>query len=192
MKIICTIEVDLDLLEQNPDSYELWDNIRTEVVNQIQGDISEATWWSLCGHPGIYHEYLQSETWKKKRRCVLEREKGKCYICGASEHLQVHHNNYDRVFKEMDCDLDCLCRSCHEKIHEIENQCNNTTTESEVTALFLNTFDVRHVIRGHIPHIAGMIRSTCKHIDWNSTNIAKALSDGIKRVLQKAQRIKLK
>ena len=60
-----------------------------------------------------YHSYLQSSTWKARRKAKLQQAKYKCKRCGERIGLQVHHLNYDRLGDERTDDLIVLCRACH-------------------------------------------------------------------------------
>lgn len=63
--------------------------------------------------------YLLSGHWQETREKRLEIDEHKCFICGAEKGLDVHHLNYDRLWKEdVRRDLVTLCRKCHHKIHE--------------------------------------------------------------------------
>ena len=65
---------------------------------------------------------LGAAKWQVARKVAIERDGGKCRICGA-EAKHVHHA-YHRTEAEMnDHSLDnliCLCGSCHTKIHDIK------------------------------------------------------------------------
>ena len=62
-----------------------------------------------------YPKYLQSETWKKKREKVFQRDGHLC-ICGETA-TEVHHKRYDNVGKEPLSDLVSLCKECHSDLH---------------------------------------------------------------------------
>lgn len=64
-----------------------------------------------------YQAYLQSDEWKAKREWALERGGRKCQICASEDHLDVHHNTYERRGHEWPADLVVLCRECHELFH---------------------------------------------------------------------------
>lgn len=70
----------------------------------------------------LYGMFLDSDWW---RRLSLRKrsEAGKCERCREVENLQSHHkfyraNWFDTVIE----DLECLCRSCHEKEHKISGE----------------------------------------------------------------------
>lgn len=68
-----------------------------------------------------YAELLKSEEWKNKRQIIMKRDNFTC-VCGSKRHLQVHHKRYIKGKMPWDIDnkyLITLCRSCHEKEHNI-------------------------------------------------------------------------
>jgi len=55
--------------------------------------------------------------WHKK---VLERDNYTCQICGAKEHLEVHHINHASYFPDQRFDVNngvTLCKGCHTNFH---------------------------------------------------------------------------
>lgn len=69
-----------------------------------------------------YDEYLQSDTWKQKRKERLEYDDNKCTCCNSDENLQVHHITYERgLGNEEKEDLITLCKECHMKLHELHD-----------------------------------------------------------------------
>ena len=68
--------------------------------------------------PADYAAYLLSPEWQEKRRAVLWHAGNRCQLCNAADTpLNIHHNNYDRVGRELPNDLIALCRPCHAKHH---------------------------------------------------------------------------
>lgn len=66
-----------------------------------------------------YQQYLNSNTWKKKRKRKLHQVGYKCEICSGTDNLQVHHLTYERIFQEPLSDLQVLCGdNCHPTEHE--------------------------------------------------------------------------
>lgn len=65
----------------------------------------------------IYHKYLKSTKWLKKRNRALKRAGYKCQVCGYKKNLQVHHNTYEHIFHEHKQDLVVLCWKCHTTFH---------------------------------------------------------------------------
>jgi 5-methylcytosine-specific restriction endonuclease McrA len=65
-------------------------------------------------------KYMEQEEWQVRRVQALTRAGYKCQTCGNRDTtLDVHHNNYERYGNERPQDLVVLCRSCHQKIHEV-------------------------------------------------------------------------
>lgn len=66
-----------------------------------------------------YLDYLNSAEWKEiKRKTLLREHYKKCWICGCSKKLEIHHRSYKWIGTK-DCmrGLVAVCRNCHEKIH---------------------------------------------------------------------------
>ena len=78
--------------------------------------------WSIfktINHIGIdYENYLQTIQWKRIRNRKLD-EYPYCQVCGATEHLEVHHCTYAHVGNEEGHmkDLTVLCHNCHTLFH---------------------------------------------------------------------------
>lgn len=80
---------------------------------------SNRKWWAAYG------AYLESATWKTKRRRVLDRAKGTCEGCGEHRATQVHHMRYPACYpgsaewisQEKLFDLKAICKNCHSDIH---------------------------------------------------------------------------
>ena len=62
-----------------------------------------------------YHQYIQSDEWKEKRRQVFERDGYLC-ICGRKSTV-IHHKHYKNIGKEPLSDLISLCEECHFDLH---------------------------------------------------------------------------
>jgi 5-methylcytosine-specific restriction endonuclease McrA len=67
-----------------------------------------------------YYKYLLSDEWQQIRNELFESRGRNCEICHSTKFLQIHHKTYKRVFREDPADLIIVCRTCHEKIHEID------------------------------------------------------------------------
>ena len=70
-----------------------------------------------------YQKYLQSSHWQKRRKCAIEDTGHMCEKCDMprwlaqiayQQDLNVHHLNYANLGHEEDCDLEVLCRRCHD------------------------------------------------------------------------------
>lgn len=63
-----------------------------------------------------YRDDLLDERWHRRRREIIERGGSRCYNCGSSERLEVHHEAYvpgRRAWEYEDGLLVCLCDACH-------------------------------------------------------------------------------
>lgn len=82
----------------------------------------------LYNRKEFYHEhYLKSDYWKNKREEIKEKYGYKCALCKSEENLNVHHLSYvnvDNLTEEWDHNLVCLCKSCHENIHDWKERLN--------------------------------------------------------------------
>lgn len=72
--------------------------------------------------PESYLEMLRDPRWQKARLDTMQRAGFACERCGDKETtLNVHHKNYKRDHAPWEYELSnfvCLCRPCHEEIHE--------------------------------------------------------------------------
>jgi hypothetical protein len=66
----------------------------------------------------FYNEYIKSPAWAAKRRQVLIRDNYRCFDCGTSTRLQVHHITYKHLGNEPLEDLITLCTDCHTQRHD--------------------------------------------------------------------------
>lgn len=65
-------------------------------------------------------DYMNSALWQQKRIEVLNRENKTCQLCSSKQRLEIHHlNGYSLIPNEPISHLACLCRSCHQKQHEL-------------------------------------------------------------------------
>lgn len=72
-------------------------------------------------HKERYNNYLKSTLWRNFRNKIKRKRGNKCEICGISGNetqLHGHHLNYDRLFNELETDIQILCETCHDKQHE--------------------------------------------------------------------------
>lgn len=66
-----------------------------------------------------YYEYLQSESWQRKRLIVLERDEYLCQGCRQARATQVHHLTYAHLFDELLFELTSVCDPCRRKCHAL-------------------------------------------------------------------------
>ena len=69
----------------------------------------------------LYFTYInESPHWLLKRETRFNIDKGICQSCGKTIYLNsfhCHHKNYNSLFNEDMEDLESLCYSCHQEIH---------------------------------------------------------------------------
>jgi hypothetical protein len=65
-----------------------------------------------------HDEYLKSDTWRKKRELVMNRDGHMCQACLSKKAEHVHHLSYKHWKKEPLFDLISVCKECHDSIHE--------------------------------------------------------------------------
>lgn len=74
----------------------------------------------LPAQPFDYIAYLKSAHWRAKRKETLKYHGPKCDKCGTDENLQVHHKTYARLGREKMKDLQILCQTHHNELHEAD------------------------------------------------------------------------
>ncbi len=67
----------------------------------------------------IYKKYLLSPEWASVTNDLYLLRGRKCCRCGSDKNLNIHHLNYDNIFKEEPGDLEILCKDCHNTAHGI-------------------------------------------------------------------------
>lgn len=67
-----------------------------------------------------YQDFLSTRYWKACTQEIRRRSKYKCKMCKGNHKLRVHHKNYENHGCEHLHlrDLQCLCESCHDKVHK--------------------------------------------------------------------------
>lgn len=114
------------------ESWEIWPypdeqcEFYCEAHRIFDGDTGNGVIIDECPHyekflsdEDLYKAYLQSDVWKAKRRRIIEQSDYRCARCGSAINLNVHHITYERLFFEDDEDLVCLCKNCHEQLHNL-------------------------------------------------------------------------
>lgn len=69
-----------------------------------------------------YNRLLEDKRWKEFRLKVMSERGNKCECCGGTHILQIHHTFYisGKMPWEYDIkDMRVLCRTCHQRIHNI-------------------------------------------------------------------------
>lgn len=77
--------------------------------------------WKPDTRVTLYHAYLKSEAWRRKRAATLMRARGVCQGCQHDQATQVHHKTYANLGNELNADLEALCGVCHETEHREES-----------------------------------------------------------------------
>lgn len=73
-----------------------------------------------AGHTDEYESYLASDAWKAKRELARSVLGYRCYFCGATESLDLHHVSYRSLGREViRRDLRWLCHQHHRMVHEL-------------------------------------------------------------------------
>nr|WP_294560394.1 HNH endonuclease signature motif containing protein [uncultured Rhodopila sp.] len=74
------------------------------------------------GETVTYHEYLQTETWQRKRQGAYLAYEGRCGMCGRLLRFEgkwaAHHKHYRNIGSEPLDDLVLLCYRCHKAYHK--------------------------------------------------------------------------
>ena len=65
-----------------------------------------------------YNEVIGSLRWKAIKARLISERGAKCQTCRAAVLLDLHHKTYERLGRELDEDLELLCRKCHDKADE--------------------------------------------------------------------------
>lgn len=92
-------------------SHDLWDEWRE--AKRLHPELQQMP--DYRGPTPEYSRYIQSETWRNRRREYLKNHPN-CEVCGYFSE-EVHHLSYERLGRERDEDLQALCKSCHEDKH---------------------------------------------------------------------------
>ena len=66
-----------------------------------------------------YHVYIQSKAWERKKAEFRNSKysTGRCFVCGATTNIDIHHDHYRNLGKERLGDLVELCRMHHQTLH---------------------------------------------------------------------------
>ena len=72
-----------------------------------------------------YEEYLASPAWSTRKEAYAKTFPKKCYVCGETGILHLHHVCYDRLGSELDSDLIWLCEADHALVHSLADRIEN-------------------------------------------------------------------
>lgn len=66
-----------------------------------------------------YENYINSAEWDERREKYFSTHERKCYFCGSTNNVQLHHVTYENLGSESDEELEPLCRDCHMALHRV-------------------------------------------------------------------------
>jgi len=66
-----------------------------------------------------YQGYLKSGHWQEIKAKFARSNSKRCFLCGETGILHLHHKTYDRLGHEKLGDLVYLCPKCHEFVHSL-------------------------------------------------------------------------
>lgn len=102
-----------------------------------------------------YQDQIKSPKWQKKRLEVLEQNQFACIECGsADEQLHVHHPFYQKgrkIWEYTTEELRCLCATCHDKLHALNDEINQAMGLMETMA----GNGIKERILGYLDGMAG-------------------------------------
>lgn len=96
----------------------LWVERRIAAMNAVSARHETIQAAELIDKREQHAAYLQSQTWRIKRKRVLERCGGACEGCRDQRATQVHHLTYKHWGRELLFELVALCDECHAVCHE--------------------------------------------------------------------------
>lgn len=112
-------------IKNKPEIIEIDDNLRNN-YNQSCFELKKALQDRINKLEKIeffdwYKDYLESESWLKKRSVVLKRCNYICEGCLKNVAHEVHHKTYKNVGQEFLFELVGLCLDCHGRMHKDSN-----------------------------------------------------------------------
>lgn len=84
-----------------------------------------------------YKEYLQTDHWKKLAEETKRLAGYRCQVCNSQDNLNTHHRTYERKGDELQTDLVCLCKECHELFHRKVEYADNGPTGQKLITIIL-------------------------------------------------------
>lgn len=108
-----------------------------------------------------FFEQYKHPKWQEKRLLVLQSKNFKCQECGKKDQeLHVHHPYYLKdtmVWDYPDDVLKCLCKTCHEKVHALDDRIKRWLAELPYTVKLIAFASIKDSVRKHTnekePHI---------------------------------------
>jgi 5-methylcytosine-specific restriction endonuclease McrA len=117
-----TCRVCLDAVIRRPEQErqrQEWERRRVETERQRSEENEQ---WQAR-----YQVYLRSPVWAERRRKVLDRASGTCEGCLSARATEVHHVTYAHVGEEFLWELRAICRSCHERVTDLNRKVREAT-----------------------------------------------------------------
>lgn len=127
-------------------------------------------------HMSEFWEKYKDPRWQKKRLKIMERASFTCEACSDdATTLQVHHKFYWRdcdPWDYMDCDLVCLCETCHQRWHKAKQN-------FDIAISFIGLQQFQHIVGYAIGHALASSRVTDVDVKYNEP----AAMDGLAKAL---------
>lgn len=113
-------------------------------------------------HKEDYQEYLKSEHWMALRNSVITQTDGRCSVCLKQDALNdVHHIYYCGCwYKTKPHHLTCLCRECHQLVHE-QLDGDESVKPAEH---FKRFFSIRASLRAQNPQAVALAREHPEYV----------------------------
>lgn len=97
-------------------NYEKWNEERSNETTYLWECVKESNYDT--SRFAKYTNYINSESWKIKRKEALIRDNNLCQVCKKNTAEEVHHITYENLFNENLEDLLSVCKICHIEIHK--------------------------------------------------------------------------
>lgn len=88
-----------------------------EMIRRIASCGNDSYAWELLSVGMRYSDYLKTSHWARVSDRAKRLWRFKCALCNSKGELHAHHRTYLSIGNEMDADVICLCRECHEHFH---------------------------------------------------------------------------
>jgi len=146
----CSEETKTKMKENSWTHCDRYDEIRLEISERMSGKnnpmFGKLGKQNPCWNPDLTDEERRKQhcvigisRWRKK---VKERDNQTCQCCGSKNHLEAHHINNFRDFKELRIDINngiTLCFECHNGKNGIHAKYGRLTTKEHLD-MFISNF----------------------------------------------------
>ncbi|RPJ39302.1 MAG: HNH endonuclease [Planctomycetaceae bacterium] len=122
--LVCGVNTDgrwlpqagIDMAQVRP-----WDNDLPAAYQRSQASVRNARIRSerLSRHLEYEHYITESEQWWEIRTKVMRRDNHWCQACLDALATEVHHKTYDHLYREVLWELEAVCHTCHQRIHNL-------------------------------------------------------------------------